>query len=239
MYITISPTKEEESYGGAASNNQWEDCYRERGFVGSGSNTFTITVTVHPDTDEEGDPIETIEFCGMRPGSFSFDTETEFTVSNGVSTASATGKYIDAFEDQLKYLPRTKGWANGFFTSSTTLESVLGEDLYELSANNLVQANNEYIEELTVINGFARLPANTNLVSVSGNTLTYTTESWIIEARSDIANGQWSMSQDIYNDWEYYLIKIADHRKQFVTLAANTYVFSNTLMESTYGSYYY
>ena len=239
-YIILSPTKGDESYGGAASNTQWDDVTRGRGFVGSGSNTFTVSVTAYPDLDEFNQPVETILWVGIEPSSFTRAEEPDITTSNGASTASVTGRYLNGFSDDIKYMPRNRGYSNGYFTSEATLPDGFDEVLTVNSAITF-----DYTTTQTEVVGFGNLPSNTNLTYVSGDTSTYITETFSIYVQvgdlssNPTANQSFSATHDIYNDWEFYILRIAEHRKTLGSYPANTYVFSNSSMEATYGDYYY
>jgi len=239
-YITLSPTKSTESYGGAASNTQWADVTRGKGFVGSGSNTFTVSVTAHPDVNEYGIPIETILWCGIEPSSFTRPEEPQIATANSANTATVSGRYLNGFTDTLKYLPLNKSYANGYFVSRETLPEEF--DLVK-EANAEITFN--ITTEPTTVVGFGNLPANTNLFYVDGDTSTYVTESYNVYVRvgdllgNPTANESFSVTHDIYNDWEFYIIRIAEHRKTLVAYTANNYVFGNSSLEATYGSYFY
>jgi hypothetical protein len=236
-YITLSPTKTNESYGGPASNTQWEDVTRGKGFVGSGSNTFTVSVTAHPDVDEYGIPIEVVLFTGIDPSSFERHEEPQIATSNSVTTATVTGRYLNQFEDTLKYLNPGKAYCNGYFATV--------DDLPPQFANNIVTANTMLVETPTTVVGFGNLPANTNLFYLSGDTRTYVTASYTVTVIAQPIGGganttdTFSCEHDIYNDWEFYVIRISEHKKTFVNYTANNYSYSNSLMQSTYSGYLY
>lgn len=234
-YITISPAKIDEE--GGSSNNQIEDVYRGKGFVTGGS-TFSATITAHPDVDEDGATIlETVLWCGVEPASFPRSEEPDITTSNSVTVATISGRYLNRFEDHLQYLNPGKAWCNGYFTTPTNVPPAL--------SGKVVTANTDLIEEPTSIVGFGNLPANTNLFSLVGDTRTYVTETFNVYVNVQPMGGTTQSNQaftvvhDIYNDWEFYVIRVSEHKKTFVNYNANNYSFSNSLMQSTYAGYLY
>jgi hypothetical protein len=221
--ITISPAWQDRDGTGG---QQFPDVLRGKGFItnynyggSQTANTFTIVVTGVPDPDTG----ETITSVTIEPLTFDLEDEPDLAIANSTISvpdeATFSGRYLNRFEDNLKYLNPGKSYCNGQFTTS------------------------ELVEEPTEIVGFGNLPANTNLFYVDGDTSTLVTEQFevVVSTTGIYGANNWvfTLDHDIYNDWEFYIIRISEHRKTFVGYNANNFTYANSEMESTYSGYLY